>query len=81
MKTTITPRGFALVEHETYIVYGGKATRLVQESSAVGDYDDAFKCSGSSFLWIGPDHHLNREEVSELITMMMAWLADKKLPV
>lgn len=42
-------------------------TRLIQESSAVGDY-----------LWVG-DHHLNREEVTELITRMQHWLKTGRL--
>jgi hypothetical protein len=49
-------------------------TRLIQESSAIGDYENSFDCPGSSYLWIGQYHHLNREEVAELIARMQYWL-------
>jgi hypothetical protein len=54
-----TERGFAALFHPEYI--SGCPTRLIQESSAIGDYEDAFNKPGSSYLWIGKDHHLNRE--------------------
>jgi len=54
--------------------------RLVSESSAIGDYDDSLARPGSSFLWIGNGHHLNREEVAELVAKMRHWLDHGRLP-
>jgi hypothetical protein len=56
-------------------------TRLIQESSAIGDYEDSFDCPGSSYLWVGDDHHLDREEVAELIENMQHWLDNGRLPL
>ncbi len=74
MKTEKTNRGFFVVTHEKYKNEPGEMTRLIQESSAIGDYENSFSCPGSSYLWVGQDHHLNREEVAELITRMQRWL-------
>ncbi len=56
-------------------------TRLIQESSAIGDYEDSEDNVGSSYLWVGNDHHLNREEVSLLVHIMSSWLIDGRLPL
>lgn len=79
MRTTGTIRNFRIVIHNKYASEPEKDTRLVQESSAVGDYEDSWNKPGSSFLWIGEDHHLNREEVSELIEKLQFWLDNKRL--
>jgi hypothetical protein len=73
MKSIKTNRGFIIVEHPRYL-NGKENARLIQESSAIGDYDDSFKEPGSSYLWVGEHHHLNREEVGELIKRMQRWL-------
>ena len=52
---------------------------LALESSAVGDYDDSVDRPGSSFLWFGDHHHLNREEVSELVGFLQHWLDTGRL--
>lgn len=70
---TVTHRGFIAVMHEKYAEQG-EMTRLIQESSAIGDYPESLIIPGSSYLWVGRDHHLNREEVAELITRMQHWL-------
>jgi len=70
MKVTKNRRGFDIIERDNYAEEG--KSRLVQESSAVGDYDDSFDNPGSSFLWVG-DHHLNREEVTDLISFLQQW--------
>lgn len=57
-----------------------KDERLIQESSAVGDYDDSLDNPGSSYLWVGRDHHLDRDQVRELIGHMNAWLTNGRLP-
>ncbi len=44
-----TNRGFEMVEFED--THGRKCS--VQQSSAIGDYDNSFDKPGSSFLWIG----------------------------
>jgi hypothetical protein len=36
---------------------------------------------GSSFLWVGDDLHLNREEIEELVAVLEDWLEHKRLPV
>lgn len=73
MKNTKSMRGFQVVEHEVYPP-NGSSDRLVQQSSAIGEYDDAFDRPGSSFLWIGKKHHLNREQVGELVERLQEWL-------
>lgn len=79
MKTEKTDRGFIVILHEKYQNKSGETTRLIQESSAIGDYENSFNCPGSSYLWIGNDHHLNREEVADLITRMQYWLETGRL--
>ncbi len=78
MKTTDTPRGFGLVMHRKYPP--GGFSRLIQESSAIGDYDNSYEEPGSSFLWVGEDHHLNRQEIAQLIAKMQHWLDTSHLP-
>jgi hypothetical protein len=78
MKTVKDARGFIVVTHEGYVDYPTER-RLVQESSAVGDYDDSFDIPGSSYLWVGDKHHLNREEVQELVEILQHWLSHKTL--
>ena len=80
MELVETDRGFFVVIHDVYppdprISPG----RVVQESSAIGDYEDSFDCPGSSFLWVGNDFHLNREEVSELVRYLETWLSTGRL--
>lgn len=80
MKThyTESPRGFGTIMRVDYNneMYGPNATfsRLISRSSAVGDYEDSMERPGSSFLWVGEHHHLNREEVKDLINYMQEWL-------
>jgi hypothetical protein len=71
---TVTHRGFIAVIHEKYPNEQDEKTRLIQESSAIGDYKDSFDRPCSSYLWVGQDHHLNRGEVAELISRMQHWL-------
>lgn len=77
MRIEKDPRGFNWLIHPKYL--NGLPRKLVHESSAVGDYEDALDVPGSSFLWIGEDHHLNREEVSELVHYLRVWLNKKRL--
>lgn len=80
MKAEKTVRGFVVVTNAKYPP-DGTETRLIQESSIVGYYDDAYDRPGSSALWIGEHHHLNREEVAELILWLDHWLNNGRLAV
>ena len=79
MKIGKTARGFTIIEEEKYQNERGVFTRLIQESSAIGNYKDAWNYPGSSFLWVGEDHHLNRKQVRELIRHLQYWLNNKHL--
>ncbi len=75
MKITRTSRGFEVILHQPYLDdRGGMMKRLVGQSSAIGDYEDALDKPGSSFLWIGDFFHLGREEVEELISHLQTWM-------
>ena len=80
MKASKTVRGFIIVEHPCY-TNPDVSSRVIQESSAVGDSADAVNRPGSSFLWVGDDVHLNREEVVELIGRMQWWVDTGRLVV
>lgn len=77
MKAEKTERGFKYISHPSYPENEDK--RILQESSAIGDYEDSFEKPGSSFLWIGDNFHLNREEVAELIGNLQFWLDNKRI--
>lgn len=80
MQIKTTDRGFRVLAHPFYRGYGTTVSRVVQESSAVGDYPDAMDNPGSSCLWVGDDHHLNREQVAVLVAALQAWLSTGRLP-
>ncbi len=80
MKAHQTDRGFVYIQHSIYANAKAEA-RLVGESSNVGDYKDSLENPGSSALWVGTSHHLNREEVADLIRRMQHWLDHKRLPL
>lgn len=68
-------RGFPVLHHDTYPPSPvPNRDRLVAQSSIVGDYPDALDRPGTSALWIGSNHHLNREEVRELVKHLQSWL-------
>lgn len=72
MRLSYTDRGFEIVTHPEY---SEKApARLVQMSSAVGVDDLDNGNPGTSYLWIGSHHHLNRDEVEELCWRLEHWL-------
>ena len=78
MKRQKDRRGFRVVTHPTY-GDDPETARVVQESSAIGDYVDSMTTPGSSFLWVGENHHLNREEVKELTAYLEKWLKTGRL--
>lgn len=81
MQVTHSERGFEIVEHPVYPPTG-RTARLLQASSAIGEaYEDGFDNPGSSFLWVSDQHHLNREEVREMMAHCQAWLASGSLHV
>ena len=80
MRKTSGRRGFQDVLHDGYETETSRGEhRLVGQSSAIGDYDDSWDRPGSSLLWVGEYHHLNREEVAELRDMLTMWLETGKL--
>ncbi len=78
MKIFESNRGFPGVEHQNY-TEPEKQERIIQESSAIGDYDDSLNKPGSSYLWIGDNHHLNRDEIRELRDYLNRWLDTGRL--
>jgi hypothetical protein len=80
MRYVRTQRGFEQVLHDYYPPQTPVVlTRLVQQSSVVGNYEDAMERPGSSALWLGENHHLSREEVAELRDRLTLWLATGSL--
>ena len=73
MTPYVSDRGFRGVDHPRYLNPHDNI-QILQESSAIGDYDDSWDKPGSSYLWVGADHHLDRDEVRELIGYMKHWL-------
>lgn len=74
----VSVRGFRIIVCEASS--SNEMPRLVQESSAVGDYEDSLEKPGSSFLWVGDKHHLNREGVAVLVKSLEHWLETGRLP-
>ena len=72
-------RGFTFILCEPYLARDLEHQRVASESSAIGDYDDAIENPGSSFLWIGDYHHLNREQVAQLVGHLQGWLETGEL--
>ena len=75
MQFSRSDRGFEFITHAPYPPDCGADERLVSQSSVIGDYEDAMDRPGSSALWIGEHHHLNREEVAELVAYLTRWMA------
>jgi hypothetical protein len=79
VKVTKTERGFDLIEIPAYT--SGVKERLIQQSSAMDDTERGMSNPGSSFLWVGSQHHLCREEIEELIRYLERWLKTGRLKV
>lgn len=78
MKLGKSNRGFDFLEHNRY-VEPHDDIRLASQSSAIGEYEDSWDRPGSSFLWIGDNHHLNREQVAEFVEYLNRWLKTGRL--
>lgn len=81
---TKTQRGFELIEFKD--ANGNECS--IQQSSAVGHYDDSYDRPGTSFIWLGQERegkhsvtgeslgarmHLNREQAKALATLLLRW--------
>ncbi len=77
MKVVEERRGFRDLIHPTH-ENEPKEERLIGESPARSDLDSP---TGSMFLWVGNRHHLDKEEVSELIQHLQHWLDTGRLPM
>jgi hypothetical protein len=65
-------RGFEFLMHGTTLA-PLEEQRLASQSSA--DHP------GTSFLWIGNNHHLGREDVAQLVRHLQAWLETGSLAI
>ena len=75
MQITESKRGFQEIRHKIYPAGTENLDdRIVCESSAIGSYKNSFDKPGSSYLWIGQNHFLNREEVKQLVDYLNQWL-------
>jgi len=74
MQINKSNRGFEFLEHDVYPLGADHDSRLASQSSAVGEYNDSLERPGSSYLWIGMHHHLNREEVAQFVGHLQNWL-------
>lgn len=83
MQIARSERGFEFLEHEVYpgVDPAEPLERLASQSSAIGDYPDSHERPGSSYLWIGDNHHLDREEVAQFIGYLQRWLDTGKMRV
>ena len=71
MEKRYSERGFPYLHHPPYI---DGSDAIIRQSSVVGSYSDSLDRPGTSCLWIGSEHHLNREEVAALIGHLQSWL-------
>ena len=90
IKTELTDRNFIV---GSFMDRNDEPCSL-QESSAIGDYEDSWDCPGSSFLWLGcdknrsshlgeemsPRMHLTREQAKAIADSIYHWLEHKRLP-
>ena len=73
-----TERGFEIVDFDDC----NSVSCSLQQSSAIGDYEDSMQRPGTSCVWLGINSldavsmrmHLDREQVSELIKRLQNWL-------
>jgi hypothetical protein len=77
MRVEKTHHNYDLIEHLSYSE-NPELIRLVQQSSAAGESPFG---PGSSYLWVGDKHHLDRQEVLELVAHLHAWLETGSLKI
>jgi len=70
-----TSRGFEIVRFKD----ANECECSLQQSSAIGAYEDSMSKPGSSFVWLGRDvvrdrMHLDREQVFRLVNHLQHWL-------
>lgn len=54
--------------------HGDEVLRLVSQSSALDPQYEGNGQPGASYLWVGDSLHLNRQEVTEFVSMLQLWL-------
>jgi hypothetical protein len=79
MRIKVSDRGFISLMHREE-VSSDVEVRVVSESSKMGTYSDSEANPGSSFLWVGEQVQLNREEADRLAKSIQYWLKNKRLP-
>lgn len=67
-----TERGFETIRRAS--CPDEEVLMLVQQSSVIGNYSHSMSNPGSSALWIGSNHLLYKEQVTELISHLQAWV-------
>ena len=74
--------GFASLEHPAHTLQDDVVEiPLAVQSSALGSYPDAVYRPGTSALWIGERHHLDREEVAQFVLHLQCWLETGSLKI
>lgn len=68
-----TLRGFPQLVHPTH-KNPDVPTALLEQSSMIDFSQPDSQTPGTSYLWVGKDHHLNRAEVQELVVHLQRWL-------
>ena len=67
-----------MVEHSAYppswVEHKLEDKRLVQESSVRADHKTQFNAPSAAYLWLGDNHHLDRDEVVNLISHLKRWV-------
>ena len=80
MKIIRSERGFEFLDHEVY-PQSRHDSRLASQSSAIHMEYEGAGTPGSSYLWIGEHHHLNREQVKQFTSHLVAWLDTGSLEI
>lgn len=80
MKVTKSERGFEFLEHDVYPPDADELySRLASQSSALDMEYEGNAQPGSSYLWIGQNHHLNRKQVEQFVAHLQSWLETGQL--
>lgn len=79
MAPTAGPCRLDPAEGKRYVADFGTGRAIPERSAKAEQSHDAMGRPGSSYLWVGQDHHLNREEVAELVGHLKRWLDGGRL--